>query len=80
MGNRMKKIGLVSSYKVLNYGAVLQSLATLKFLQAHDLDVECINYRKDKSIAQIVRSLPLLFVSDIRQMKKDSTKQPCSPI
>lgn len=75
MGNRMKKIGLVSSYKVLNYGAVLQSLATLKFLQAHDLDVECINYRKDKSIAQIVRSLPLLLVSDIRQMKKDSTKR-----
>ncbi len=75
MGEHAKKIGLVSSYKVLNYGAVLQSLATVKFLQARSFDVECINYKKDKSIVQILRSLPLLLISDVRQMKMDSVKR-----
>lgn len=75
MDREKKKLGLVSSYKVLNYGAVLQSLATFDFLQAHGFDVESINYKKGKSIAQILRSLPLLLVSDIRQMKMESVKQ-----
>lgn len=75
MDERKKRIGLVSSYKVLNYGAVLQSLATLKFLQECNCNVECINYRKDKSVRQIIHSLPLLLISDVRQMKKESVKQ-----
>ena len=71
----MKKIALVSSFHVFNYGAVLQSLATLKFLQACNFYVECIKYKKDKSIRQILRSLPLLMIFDVRQMKFDSIKQ-----
>lgn len=67
--SKKSKVGLVSSYKLQNYGAVLQSLATVEFLRQRQINVECINYRKDKSLKQIASSLPLLLIRDVRQMK-----------
>lgn len=43
----MKKIGIITFHRAVNYGAVLQTYATQEFLKANNYDVEIIDYRDE---------------------------------
>lgn len=51
----MKKVYTVTFQRVLNYGAVLQAYALMKFLESHDYDVEVLDYAPSYFLLQTYR-------------------------
>lgn len=78
----MKKVGVITFHRAINYGAVLQTYALQKFLNSNGYDSEVIDYRndymenfyksfaiKDKTPKQIIRN-----AVNLSAMKKKKAK------
>lgn len=79
----MKKIGIITFHRAVNYGAVLQAFATQEFLKANGFNAEIIDYR-DKILENPYKFLKLprggiktkikKILNDIIYFKKNRTK------
>ena len=66
----MKKIGILTMHKVINFGSALQAYATQKFIEKLGYECELIDYlypikRKKKSIKQrLISLMPTSFKAE----------------
>lgn len=68
-------IGVCIKYFHENYGGMLQSYATVKMLEEHNIEYELIRYEKKKSLAFVIKSLPRLLNSVLRNDKIEAAKK-----
>lgn len=68
-------IGVCIKYFHENYGGMLQAYATVKMLEERNIEYELIRYEKEKSLAFVIKSLPRLFNSVLRNDKIEAAKK-----
>lgn len=68
-------IGVCIKYFHENYGGMLQAYATVKMLEEHNIQYELIRYEKKKSLAFVIKSLPRLLNSVLRNDKIEAAKK-----
>lgn len=68
-------IGVCIKYFHENYGGMLQAYATVKMLEERNIEYELIRYEKEKSLAFVIKSLPRLLNSVLRNDKIEAAKK-----
>ena len=53
-------LGVCIKYFHNNYGGMLQALATIRMLESRNIEYELIQYKKNLTFAEKVKSLPRL--------------------
>lgn len=68
-------IGVCIKYFHENYGGMLQAFATVRMLEARNIDYELIQFEKKRTLLETIRSIPRLFNRVLLNDKYESFKK-----
>lgn len=72
---RLIMIGVCIKYFHENYGGMLQAFATVRMLEARNIDYELIQYEKKRTLIEKIRSIPRLFNRVLLNDKYEALKK-----